>query len=191
MQRCAARRNWSAGVRLGSSGLKVSRIGLGMISYGDPAMQQWALPEDKAEPIVRRAVAAGVTFFDTADMYSAGVSEEIRAAAGQRIPQPGRGGQRRYGHAAPDLGGRRLQASDQRGERHREAGQPVRLGRMDGTPWRMAPSAGSGGDGEEALGQRVQGAGAPGDRGDGGLDIDDWHEPDAGPGECRFHPGRG
>ncbi|GIJ57555.1 aldo/keto reductase [Virgisporangium aurantiacum] len=64
-------------VRLGSSGLKVSRIGLGMMSFGDPAAEPWFLPEDAAEPIVRRAVDAGVTFFDTADMYSGGVSEQI------------------------------------------------------------------------------------------------------------------
>jgi 1-deoxyxylulose-5-phosphate synthase len=64
-------------VRLGSSGLKVSRIGLGMMSYGDPAAQSWALEEDQAEPIVRRAVEVGVTFFDTADMYSDGASEVI------------------------------------------------------------------------------------------------------------------
>ncbi|WP_433244876.1 aldo/keto reductase [Streptosporangium sp. CA-135522] len=64
-------------VKLGSSGLKVSRICLGMMSYGDPASRAWMLREDAAEPIVRRAVEAGVTFFDTADMYSDGVSEEI------------------------------------------------------------------------------------------------------------------
>jgi aryl-alcohol dehydrogenase-like predicted oxidoreductase len=64
-------------VRLGSSGLKVSRVCLGMMSYGDPERRAWFLPEDAAEPIVRRAVEAGVTFFDTADMYSEGVSEEI------------------------------------------------------------------------------------------------------------------
>ncbi|GAA4230163.1 aryl-alcohol dehydrogenase-like predicted oxidoreductase [Streptosporangium album] len=64
-------------VKLGSSGLKVSRICLGMMSYGDPASREWMLREDAAEPIVRRAVEAGVTFFDTADMYSDGVSEEI------------------------------------------------------------------------------------------------------------------
>lgn len=63
--------------RLGSSGLKVSRICLGMMSYGDPASRKWHLGEDVAEPIVRRAVEAGVTFFDTADMYSKGMSEEI------------------------------------------------------------------------------------------------------------------
>jgi 1-deoxyxylulose-5-phosphate synthase len=63
--------------RLGSSGLKVSRIGLGMMSYGDPAVLSWSLGEEAAAPIVRRAVEAGVTFFDTADMYSDGASEEI------------------------------------------------------------------------------------------------------------------
>ena len=63
--------------RLGSSGLRVSRIGLGMMSYGDPGVQQWALGEEQAEPIVRGAVEAGVTLFDTADMYSDGASEEI------------------------------------------------------------------------------------------------------------------
>jgi aryl-alcohol dehydrogenase-like predicted oxidoreductase len=63
--------------RLGSSGLKVSRIGLGMMSYGDPTDVAWYLSEDAAEPIVQRAVEAGVTFFDTADMYSGGASEQI------------------------------------------------------------------------------------------------------------------
>ncbi|MEV4363684.1 aldo/keto reductase [Nonomuraea sp. NPDC004186] len=64
-------------VKLGSSGLRVSRICLGMMTYGDPGSREWMLREDAAEPIVRRAVEAGVTFFDTADMYSDGVSEEI------------------------------------------------------------------------------------------------------------------
>lgn len=65
-------------VRLGSSGLKVSRICLGMMSYGGgSAARDWVLGEDDAEPIVRRAVEAGVTFFDTANAYSGGVSEEV------------------------------------------------------------------------------------------------------------------
>ncbi|WP_433335917.1 aldo/keto reductase [Spirillospora sp. CA-294931] len=64
-------------VRLGTTGTRVSRVCLGMMSYGDPAQREWFLPQDKAEPIVRRAVDAGVTFFDTADMYSVGRSEEI------------------------------------------------------------------------------------------------------------------
>jgi aryl-alcohol dehydrogenase-like predicted oxidoreductase len=63
--------------RLGSSGLKVSRVCLGMMSYGDRRWRDWMLDEDQAEPIVRRAVEHGVIFFDTADVYSDGVSEEI------------------------------------------------------------------------------------------------------------------
>ncbi|GGL13505.1 aldo/keto reductase [Planomonospora parontospora] len=65
-------------VRLGTTGLKVSRVCLGMMSYGDPARWgEWVLDEASAEPIVRRAVEAGVTFFDTADVYSQGASEEV------------------------------------------------------------------------------------------------------------------
>ncbi|MFC4056872.1 aldo/keto reductase [Planomonospora corallina] len=65
-------------VRLGTTGLKVSRVCLGMMSYGDPARWgEWVLDEGAAEPIVRRAVEAGVTFFDTADVYSQGASEEV------------------------------------------------------------------------------------------------------------------
>jgi 1-deoxyxylulose-5-phosphate synthase len=63
--------------RLGRSGLKVSRICLGMMSYGESPGRAWQLAEDAAEPIVRRAVEAGVTFFDTADVYSAGTSEQL------------------------------------------------------------------------------------------------------------------
>jgi 1-deoxyxylulose-5-phosphate synthase len=64
-------------VRVGSSGLKVSRIGLGMMSYGSAEERRWHLDEAQAEPIVARAIAAGVTLFDTADMYSDGLTEEI------------------------------------------------------------------------------------------------------------------
>jgi aryl-alcohol dehydrogenase-like predicted oxidoreductase len=64
-------------IRLGTSGLTVSRICLGMMSYGSPNTRDWMLGEDAAEPIVRQAVESGVTFFDTADMYSDGVSELI------------------------------------------------------------------------------------------------------------------
>ncbi len=63
--------------RLGNSGLKVSPICLGMMSYGDKARRAWFLSEEEAEPIVRRAVELGVNFFDTADMYSNGLTEEI------------------------------------------------------------------------------------------------------------------
>ncbi|MFI7698521.1 aldo/keto reductase [Nonomuraea sp. NPDC049480] len=64
-------------MRLGDTGLTVSRVCLGMMSYGDPARQKWALPQEQAEPIVRRAAEAGVTFFDTADVYSQGESEVV------------------------------------------------------------------------------------------------------------------
>jgi aryl-alcohol dehydrogenase-like predicted oxidoreductase len=63
--------------RLGATGLKVSRICLGMMTYGDPAWRDWTLDEEAARPFVRRAAEAGITFFDTADMYSMGVSEEV------------------------------------------------------------------------------------------------------------------
>jgi aryl-alcohol dehydrogenase-like predicted oxidoreductase len=64
-------------VGLGRSGLKISRICLGMMSYGVRSERQWHLTQDEAEPIVRKAVEAGVTFFDTADMYDRGASEKV------------------------------------------------------------------------------------------------------------------
>ncbi|MEV4139541.1 aldo/keto reductase [Dactylosporangium sp. NPDC049742] len=64
-------------VRLGRTGLKVSEICLGMMSYGDPAWRDWVLDEEAADPFVRRAVEAGITFFDTADVYSLGASETV------------------------------------------------------------------------------------------------------------------
>ncbi|MDT0319999.1 aldo/keto reductase [Streptomyces millisiae] len=73
-------------VRLGATGLKVSRICLGMMSYGNPPdpghpyWEAWHLDQDAAEPVVRRAVEAGVTFFDTADMYAQGASERTTGA---------------------------------------------------------------------------------------------------------------
>jgi aryl-alcohol dehydrogenase-like predicted oxidoreductase len=64
-------------VSLGHTGLRVSRICLGMMSFGSSADRPWALGEDEAEPIVRRAVEGGVTFFDTADVYNGGQSEIV------------------------------------------------------------------------------------------------------------------
>ncbi|MEV4631108.1 aldo/keto reductase [Micromonospora sp. NPDC049523] len=64
-------------VRLGGTGLRVSRVCLGMMSYGSPTWRDWVLDESDAEPLVRRAVELGVTFFDTADVYSLGASEEV------------------------------------------------------------------------------------------------------------------
>jgi 1-deoxyxylulose-5-phosphate synthase len=64
-------------VNLGSSGLRVSRVCLGMMSYGRHESRQWALDEAAAEPIVRQAVEGGVIFFDTADVYNGGQSEIV------------------------------------------------------------------------------------------------------------------
>jgi 1-deoxyxylulose-5-phosphate synthase len=64
-------------VNLGATGLRVSRICLGMMSYGPHESRRWALDEAAAEPIVRRAVEGGVIFFDTADVYNGGQSEVI------------------------------------------------------------------------------------------------------------------
>jgi 1-deoxyxylulose-5-phosphate synthase len=66
-------------VRLGQTGLEVSRIALGCMTYGDPARgnHPWTLDEEASRPLIRRAVEAGITFFDTANVYSDGSSEEI------------------------------------------------------------------------------------------------------------------
>jgi 1-deoxyxylulose-5-phosphate synthase len=62
-------------VNLGAAGLRVSRVCLGMMSFGDDSDKPWVLDEAAAEPIVRAAVEGGITFFDTADIYSQGASE--------------------------------------------------------------------------------------------------------------------
>src|SRR4051794_27082289 len=67
-------------VRLGSTGLKVSRLALGCMSYGDPPSPNappWSLTEDAAQPFFRQAVELGVTFWDTANVYQLGTSEEL------------------------------------------------------------------------------------------------------------------
>jgi aryl-alcohol dehydrogenase-like predicted oxidoreductase len=64
-------------VNLGTTGLRVSRVCLGMMSFGPYPERPWALPEADAEPIIRRAVEGGITFFDTADVYNGGASEVI------------------------------------------------------------------------------------------------------------------
>jgi aryl-alcohol dehydrogenase-like predicted oxidoreductase len=68
-------------VRLGRSGLTVSRLALGCMSYGDPRWRPWILDEAAAQPFFRCAVEMGINFFDTADMYSLGVSEEVTGRA--------------------------------------------------------------------------------------------------------------
>jgi len=64
-------------VTLGRSGLTVSRLALGCMSYGSPAWRPWVLGADAAQPFFRRAIELGINFFDTADMYSLGASEEV------------------------------------------------------------------------------------------------------------------
>lgn len=66
---------------LGRSGLKVSRICLGMMTYGSPQWRPWVLTEEQGRPFVRQAVEMGINFFDTADQYSNGLSEEILGRA--------------------------------------------------------------------------------------------------------------
>jgi 1-deoxyxylulose-5-phosphate synthase len=72
-------------VRLGASGLHVSRLGLGMMSFGDTSRREWVLDEQAAEPIVRAAIEGGITFFDTADMYAAGASEIVTGRLLRRL----------------------------------------------------------------------------------------------------------
>jgi len=71
-------------VNLGQTGLRVSRVCLGMMSFGNDSERKWVLDEEHAEPIIRAAVEGGVTFFDTADTYSAGASE---IATGRLLPK--------------------------------------------------------------------------------------------------------
>jgi aryl-alcohol dehydrogenase-like predicted oxidoreductase len=68
-------------VRLGRTGLKVSRICLGCMSYGSPKWAPWVLEEEQARPFIRQALELGFNFFDTADVYSLGESERITGAA--------------------------------------------------------------------------------------------------------------
>ncbi|CAF3503947.1 unnamed protein product [Rotaria socialis] len=68
-------------VRLGNTGVQVSRICLGMMTYGSTKWREWVLGEQEGRPFVKRALELGINFFDTADMYSLGVSEEITGRA--------------------------------------------------------------------------------------------------------------
>ena len=72
-------------LNLGNSGLRVSRVCLGMMSYGKHESREWALDETEAEPIVRRAVQGGITFFDTADVYNGGQSEVVTGRILRRL----------------------------------------------------------------------------------------------------------
>jgi 1-deoxyxylulose-5-phosphate synthase len=73
--------------RLGDTGLRISRLALGCMSYGDPATEgahRWALADDDAQPFFRQAVELGITFWDTANVYQAGTSEEVTGRAIRR-----------------------------------------------------------------------------------------------------------
>ena len=73
--------------RLGDTGLKISRLALGCMSYGDPATEgahRWALADDEAQPFFRQAIELGITFWDTANVYQAGTSEEVTGRAIRR-----------------------------------------------------------------------------------------------------------
>jgi 1-deoxyxylulose-5-phosphate synthase len=68
-------------MNLGHTGLKVSRLCLGMMSYGSKQWRPWILSEEEGRPFIARALEAGINFFDTADMYSLGASEEVLGRA--------------------------------------------------------------------------------------------------------------
>ena len=75
-------------VRLGSTGLKVSRLCLGTMTYGSKRWRDWVLEEAESRPFFRRAIELGINFFDTADVYSLGVSEEIVGRALKEFGPP-------------------------------------------------------------------------------------------------------
>ncbi len=68
-------------VRFGQTGMKVSRLCLGMMTYGTSAWRPWVLDEAESRPFIKRALELGINFFDTADMYSRGVSEAVTGRA--------------------------------------------------------------------------------------------------------------
>ncbi len=67
--------------RLGRTGLKVSPLCLGTMTYGTPKWREWVLDEEQSRPFIQRALELGINFFDTADMYSDGASEEVLGRA--------------------------------------------------------------------------------------------------------------
>jgi aryl-alcohol dehydrogenase-like predicted oxidoreductase len=79
-------------VRLGKTGLKVSPLCLGCMSFGTPGgpTHPWVIPEDEAQPFFRKAVESGINFFDTANHYNFGDSEEDHRQGAQSLCTPGR-----------------------------------------------------------------------------------------------------
>src|SRR5215471_9097507 len=74
-------------VHLGRTGLRVSRLCFGTMTYGSPKWREWILDEEQSRPFIRRALELGINFFDTADMYSLGASEEVLGRALQDFAQ--------------------------------------------------------------------------------------------------------
>jgi 1-deoxyxylulose-5-phosphate synthase len=72
-------------VNLGSAGVKVSRVALGCLTFGAKSWRPWVLEEDEAVPLIKRALDCGINFFDTADFYSLGASEEVLGRALKRL----------------------------------------------------------------------------------------------------------
>jgi aryl-alcohol dehydrogenase-like predicted oxidoreductase len=70
---------------LGQTGLKVSRLCLGCMSYGSSQRREWILDEERSFPFFKQAVEGGINFFDTADMYSGGLSEEVTGRALKKL----------------------------------------------------------------------------------------------------------
>ena len=70
---------------LGSTGVKVSRICLGCMTYGTKKWRQWVLEEEESRPFIKQALEAGINFFDTADMYSLGASEQVLGSRAERF----------------------------------------------------------------------------------------------------------
>src|SRR6187551_2443902 len=75
-------------VNLGKSGIQVSRLCLGCMTYGSSKWRPWVLDEDASRPFFRQAWEAGINFFDTADMYSLGTSEEVLGRALRELAIP-------------------------------------------------------------------------------------------------------
>jgi aryl-alcohol dehydrogenase-like predicted oxidoreductase len=75
-------------INLGTSGVKVSRICLGCMTYGASKWREWVLDEAESRPLIRQAIEAGINFFDTADVYSVGASEEVLGRALKEFGPP-------------------------------------------------------------------------------------------------------
>jgi 1-deoxyxylulose-5-phosphate synthase len=115
-------------LNLGQTGLRVSRLCLGMMSFGKHESRKWALDEAAAEPIVRRAVEGGIIFFDTADVYNGGQSEVVTGSLLKRLF-----GTREEYVLATKVHGRTMPGENGRGlsRKHILASIDASLGRLD------------------------------------------------------------